>query len=222
MSNEVEYKGIKIKGGKLLLIFPLLGTIGGAIWAGFEGYARWVAMEDKIANYTAPDLSGFQKQLSDFDTKVNVIDEKIISLDTLVVGKVSSMEDKLETEITNMGTLLQSEISTALELVQSAQSDARDIRNELRKDINEVMDAIANVDKRTRTTEQEIRTSQRTAENDVRTLIQHAEDRFDGKRTAIESDATRRAETLDLKLKELEDRLRDMLTKALNNPLAGQ
>ena len=51
MSNEVEYKGIKIKGGKLLLILPLLGTIGGAIWAGFEGYARWVGMEEKIESY---------------------------------------------------------------------------------------------------------------------------------------------------------------------------
>ena len=54
------------------------------------------------------------------------------------------------------------------------------------------------------------------------TLIQHAEDRFDSKRTAIESDANRRNEALDAKLKELEDRLRDMLTRALNNPLAGQ
>ena len=211
MSNEVEYKGIKVKGGKLLLIFPLLGTIGGAIWAGFEGYARWVAMEDKIANYTAPDLSGFQKQLSDFNTTVNVTNEKI-----------ESLEIKIENEITNMNTLLQSEISTALELVQAAQGDARDIRNELRKDINEVMDNISAVDKRSRTTEQEIRGSQRTAENDVRTLIQHAEDRFDGKRTAIESDANRRNEAIDVKLKELEDRIIKLLERALNNPLAGQ
>jgi len=211
MSNEVEYKGIKIKGGKLLLIFPLLGTIGGAIWAGFEGYARWVAMEDKIANYTAPDLSGFTKQLSEFDTVVNVTNEKIQNLET-----------KLETEINSMSTLLQTEISTALDLVRSAQGDARDIRNELRKDINEVMDAISAVDKRSRASDTEVRNSVRNAENEVRTLIQHAEDRFDAKRTAIESDATRRADVLDGKLKELEDRLRDMLTKALNNPLAGQ
>jgi len=211
MSNELEYKGIKIKGGKLLLIFPLLGTIGGAIWAGFEGYARWVAMEDQIANYTAPDLSGFTKQLSEFDTVVNVTNEKIQNLET-----------KLENEITNMSTLLQSEISTALELVQSAQGDARDIRNELRKDINEIMDAISAVDKRSRTSEQDVRGSIRQSETEIRELIQHAEDRFDGKRTAIESDAQRRIEAMDVKLKELEDRLRDMLTKALNNPLAGK
>ena len=211
MSNELEYKGIKIKGGKLLLIFPLLGTIGGAIWAGFEGYARWVAMEDQIANYTAPDLSGFTKQLSEFDTVVNVTNEKIQNLET-----------KLENEITNMSTLLQSEISTALELVQSAQGDARDIRNELRKDINEIMDAITAVDKRSRTSEQDVRASVRQSETEIRELIQHAEDRFDGKRTAIESDAQRRIEVMDVKLKELEDRLREMLQRALNNPLTGQ
>jgi uncharacterized protein YqgV (UPF0045/DUF77 family) len=211
MSNELEYKGIKIKGGKLLLIFPLLGTIGGAIWAGFEGYARWVAMEDQIANYTAPDLSGFTKQLSEFDTVVNVTNEKIQNLET-----------KLENEITNMSTLLQSEISTALELVQSAQGDARDIRNELRKDINEIMDAISAVDKRSRTSEQDVRGSIRQSETEIRELIQHAEDRFDGKRTAIESDAQRRIEAMDVKLKELEDRLREMLQRALNNPLTGQ
>ena len=211
MSSEVEYKGIKFRGGKLLLIFPLLGTIGGAIWAGFEGYARWVAMEEQIASYIAPDLSGFQKQLSDFDTSVSVTNEKIGNLET-----------KLETELNNMNTLLQSEINTAMELVTLAQGDARDIRNELRKDLNDIMDSISAVDKRSRASAQETRGAVRTAENDIRTLIQHAEDRFDGKRTAIESDATRRAEAIDVKLKELEDRLRDMLQRALNNPLTGQ
>ena len=92
----------------------------------------------------------------------------------------------------------------------------------MRSDIHTVLDQIAAVDKRSRTTEQEIRSSIRTSENNIRKIIQHAEDRFDGKRTAIESDAQRRAEALDVKLKELEDRLRDMLEKALNNPLAGK
>jgi len=35
---EVEYQGIRVSGGKLLLILPLLGTLGGGLWAGFERY----------------------------------------------------------------------------------------------------------------------------------------------------------------------------------------
>jgi|TARA_Y100001938_G_scaffold150881_1_gene244073 cell division septum initiation protein DivIVA len=193
MTNEVEYKGIKIRGGKLLLILPLLGTLGGALWAGFEGYARWVAMEEKIDKYVAPDLSGF-------NLKLDVLEERITSLET------------------NTST----EMSAVKELVGAAQDDARTIRTDLRSDVHDVHDQIAAVDRRSRTMEQEIRTSIRTSENDIRSLIQHAEDRFDGKRTAIESDAQRRIETIDIKLKELEDRLRTMLERALNNPLAGQ
>tara|TARA_R100001082_G_scaffold101075_1_gene70498 strand:+ start:2116 stop:2730 length:615 start_codon:yes stop_codon:yes gene_type:complete len=204
MSNELEFAGIKFRGGKLVGILIALSTLVGGAYGAFEVYKDYMDMKEVIKSYEPPDLSGYESRL-------NVFEEKITNL-----------ENVIETKIANMEQILQSEISTALELVQSAQGDARDIRNELRKDINEVMDNISAVDKRSRLTEQEIRGSQRTAENDVRTLIQHAEDRFDGKRTAIESDATRRNEAIDVKLKELEDRLREMLTKALNNPLAGQ
>jgi len=61
---EVEYKGIKIGGSKLLLVFPLLGTIGGGLWAGFEFYKDYMDMRSKIEKYTAPDLSGFDKKLA--------------------------------------------------------------------------------------------------------------------------------------------------------------
>jgi ABC-type Fe3+/spermidine/putrescine transport system ATPase subunit len=53
-------------------------------------------------------------------------------------------------------------------------------------------------------------------------MIDHASDRFDSKRTAIESDAQRRIELIDSKLSELETKLREMLQRALDNPLAGQ
>jgi len=61
---EVEYKGIKIGGSKMLLILPLLGTIGGVLWGGFELWHRYQAMEVKIAKYVAPDLSGFDKRIA--------------------------------------------------------------------------------------------------------------------------------------------------------------
>ena len=191
--SEVEYKGIKLKGSKLLLILPLLGTLGGALWAGFEGYARWVAMEKKINEYVAPDLSSFNLRLE-------VLEERIVSLQ----------------ENVNIET------STLKELVGAAQDDARTIRTDIRNDVHEAHDQIANVDKRSRAMEQDIRTSLRQTETDLRTMIDHANDRFDSKRTAIESDAQRRIELIDSKLSDLETKLREMLQRALDNPLAGQ
>ena len=202
--SELEFAGVKFKGGRLVGILIALSTLVGGAYGTFEVYKDYIDMRAKINSYIAPDLSGI-------DNRLNLVEEKLTNLETLLNNK-----------ITNMEQILQSEISTAMSLVTAAQGDAMDIRNELRKDFNEVQDQISAVDKRSRASDQETRGAVRTAENEIKTLIQHAEDRFDGKRTAIESDAVRRNEVIDVKLKDLETRLREMLTRALNNPLAGQ
>ena len=210
--SEIEFGGVKFKSStKIIALLTALSTLGGAIWAGFEGYARWQAMETQINEFVAPDLSGFQE-------RVAVTDERIANLEENSSIKIEALSSEVHTILETITI----EVDALKQLVTAAQDDARTIRNDLRSDIHTVLDQIAAVDKRTRTTEAEIRSSIRTSENNIRKIIQHAEDRFDGKRTAIESDAQRRAEALDVKLKELEDRLRDMLEKALNNPLAGK
>ena len=202
--SELEFAGVKFKGGKIFGILLALSTLVGGAYGVFEVYKDYMDMKEVVRAYEPPDLTGFESRL-------NVFEEKLTNLETLLNNK-----------ITNMEQILQSEISTAMSLVTAAQGDARDIRNELRKDFNEVQDQITAVDKRSRASDQETRGAVRTAENEIKTLIQHAEDRFDGKRTAIEQDATRRSESINVLLKDLEDRLRAMLTRALNNPLAGQ
>jgi hypothetical protein len=213
--SELEFAGVKFKGGKLVGIIIALSTLVGGAYGVFEVYKDYMNMKEVVRAYEPPDLSGMEN-------RINLIEQQVIGLETLLNTKITTMDNILETKITNMEQILQSEMSTAMELVTAAQGDARDIRNELRKDLNDIMDSISAVDKRSRASAQETRGAVRTAENDIRTLIQHAEDRFDGKRTAIESDAARRNEAIDVKLQELEDRLRTMLERALNNPLSGQ
>ena len=213
--SELEFAGVKFKGGKVFGIILALSTLVGGAYGVFEVYKDYMNMKEIVRAYEPPDLSGMEN-------RINLIEQQVKGLETLLNTKITTMDNTLETKITNMEQILQSEMSTAMALVTAAQGDARDIRNELRKDLNDIMDSISAVDKRSRASAQETRGAVRTAENDIRTLIQHAEDRFDGKRTAIESDAARRNEAIDVKLKELEERLRDMLTRALNNPLSGQ
>ena len=137
---------------------------------------------------------------SGFNLKLELLEEKIDSLESNVTIEMSALK----------------------ELVGAAQDDARTIRTDIRNDVHEAHDQIANVDKRSRAMEQDMRTSLRQTETDLRTMIDHANDRFDSKRTAIESDAQRRIELIDSKLSDLETKLREMLQRALDNPLAGQ
>ena len=202
--SEVEYQGIKVKGGKLLLIFPLLGTLAGAIWAGFEGYARWVAMEKKINAYVAPDLSGFNLEL-------NVLEEKLNSIETTV----------------------STELNAVKELVDVAQDDARTIKTDLKNDmykLQDSMDQIVNdnreLNRSVHSKISDLETSTQymigDAGKNLNNLIQHASDRFDAKRTSIEENAQRRQDFLTDEMKNLEDRFDTKLQRALSNPLAGQ
>ena len=75
---EVEYKGIKIGGSKLLLIIPLLGTIGAGLWGGFELFTRYQAMEKKIDSYVTPDLSEFDKRLAVLSKQMVVVRESVM------------------------------------------------------------------------------------------------------------------------------------------------
>ena len=77
---EIEYKGIKMGGSKLLLILPLIGTLGGGLWAGFEFYKDYMDMRKKIESYMAPDLSGFDKKLAVMDKTMGAVTKEMASV----------------------------------------------------------------------------------------------------------------------------------------------
>ena len=77
---EIEYKGIKVGGSRLLFILPLLGTLGGGLWAGFEFYKDYMDMRKKISSYSAPDLSGFDKKLAVMDKTMASVTKEMASV----------------------------------------------------------------------------------------------------------------------------------------------
>ena len=62
--TEVEFAGVKFRGGKIFVIITALSTLGGGLYAGFEFWKDYMDMKEKIEKYTAPDLSGFDKRLA--------------------------------------------------------------------------------------------------------------------------------------------------------------
>jgi|TARA_Y100000361_G_scaffold2832_1_gene2408 hypothetical protein len=71
---EVEYKGIKIGGSKLLLILPLLGTIIGGLWGGFELYNRLLTAEKKLNEL---DPAAIQAEVQRLESVYDVIREDL-------------------------------------------------------------------------------------------------------------------------------------------------
>ena len=189
---KLEYKGLHISGTKWILIFPLIGTIIGGLWGGFELFKRYEDMEKLVSKYEAPDLSGFTTRLEVFDTQLK---EKLKSVNT--------------------------DINALKELVADAQETARDIRTDIKGEVNKQDDQIAAIDKRSRVDSQETRVIIRNAEKNfgelemgmlqvVRELITQTSKRWDDKLTKV-----------DIQIENLEKKIDKKITKALENPLAA-
>ena len=90
---EIEYGGIKLGGSKLLLVLPLIGTLGGGLWGGFEFYKDYMDMKEQIQNYVAPDLSEFDKNLAVLHEEMKVTREEVIIIRDAIGEQVDFMRD---------------------------------------------------------------------------------------------------------------------------------
>ena len=123
---EVEYKGIKIGGNKLLLILPLIGTLGGGLWAGFEFYKDYMNMRSKIERYTAPDLSGFDKKLAVMAKSVKETRREMVSVRTRV-GEIQTVTRDIREDTRADAGKLYSELSAVEARSRALDSETRGV-----------------------------------------------------------------------------------------------
>ena len=90
---EIEYGGIKVGGIKLLVVLPLIGTLGGGLWGGFEFYKDYTDMKEQIQNYVAPDLSEFDKNLAVLHEEMKITREEVVIIRDAIGEQVDFMRD---------------------------------------------------------------------------------------------------------------------------------
>jgi len=75
---EIEFAGIKFKGGRMVAVAMGLSTLVGGLYGGFEVYKDYMDMKEMITSYVAPDLSGFQEQLSVIEQKMASTEDSVL------------------------------------------------------------------------------------------------------------------------------------------------
>ena len=192
---EIEYGGVKLGGSKMLLIVPLIGTIVGGLWGGFEAYQRYLDMEARISEFVTPDLSEYDKRIAIINGRFAIVDahmEFVSKEINLFKGEISSIKDATEKHYITLKELKQS---------------MRDDIDRQEKIIDKVEDDIAKI------------------EADVRNTIDIADGRFENKRDQLQNDYEQKSDTIradvERKLTDLETRLNKKLQRALDNPLAN-
>ena len=123
---EIDVAGIKVKGGKLLIILPLIGTILGGLWGGFELFSRYQQMEQKINEYVAPDLSEFDKNLALVTEEINLFKEEIQIIKesiTETVGYARDMKHSMRDDLTRIEKI----VDQGEDDVKQVETDVRDM-----------------------------------------------------------------------------------------------
>jgi len=95
---EIEYQGIKVGGSKLLLIIPLIGSIIGGLWGGFEFYKDYTDMKEQIQSYVAPDLTGIENRVAVFAAE-NLTIRQTMEQQVKIIEKLSTDMYKIEERI---------------------------------------------------------------------------------------------------------------------------
>ena len=95
---EIEYAGVKVGGSKLLLIVPLVGSIIGGLWAGFEFYKDYSDMKEQIQSYIAPDLTGIENRVAVFAAE-NLTIRQTMDQRVKIIEKLSEDMYKIEERI---------------------------------------------------------------------------------------------------------------------------
>ena len=166
--TEVEYKGIKVGGGKLLLILPLLGTLSGGLWGGFELYNRLLDAEAKLSSLQPAAITA---EINRLETVYNIIREELVAdiagvandIDVVsrdidesnrlsrsiesstaetqreVRNDIYGIERAMQTQFQDMNTELRTMRSDLDDEIRSINEDLREIRSDLEERIEQIL-----------------------------------------------------------------------------------
>ena len=124
---EVEYQGIKFKGGKFFIILSLIGAIIGGGGTGYKVYDDYLDMKAKIESYTAPDLSNYDEQIAVLKSEVSMVLEEV----SLVNDVATSLKNDLRDDIKTM----KSDIRLQDRIIKDVETSVKDMDRQLHQDL---------------------------------------------------------------------------------------
>jgi len=146
---EIEVAGVKASGSKLLLILPLIGTLIGGLWGGFELYNRLLIAEKKLANLNPVEIT----------------------------NQVKLFKESSELELKNLQDLttvikddLAKDITEAVRLARQVESSSAETQRQIRTDVYNME---REMQKRFREMDQDIRDNKDDLEEKISTILEN-------------------------------------------------
>ena len=144
--TEVEFAGVKFRGGKIFIIITALSTLVGGLYAGFEFWKDYMDMKEMIETYVAPDLSGFDKRISimesRMDEEIDLFKEEMSVLKDevkLIAGINRDMKVDMKQDVRRIEKIVEDTEQRVKEDSREFSRDMRDLRKELEEKIKKAL-----------------------------------------------------------------------------------
>tara|TARA_R110002049_G_scaffold30355_1_gene103974 strand:- start:538 stop:1032 length:495 start_codon:yes stop_codon:yes gene_type:complete len=121
---EVEYEGIKMSGSKMLFILPLLGTLIGGLWGGFELYNRLLVAEEALANLKPEAIQAELVRLTELT--------EIIKTD--LREDINAAREDINTAKGDIN-IVREETGAVMDLARTTEKTSADTQREIRNDV---------------------------------------------------------------------------------------
>ena len=134
---EVEYQGLKVGGSQWLIILPLLGSIVGGLWGGFQLYDRLLDAELKLSKVNPIAITAEVEKLQGI---TNVIREELredIRVSSQLARDVESSSAETQRIIRNDVYEMEREMQDRF---KEMDSDIREMRKDLEERIQTILE----------------------------------------------------------------------------------
>ena len=163
---ELEFAGLKFKGGKIFIILTALGTLMGGAWGVFEFYKDYLNMKETISSYVAPDLSGFDKRLDLVQQEVEMMQSEmgmILEEVNLVASVAKELKNDLKADVRRIETIVE-DVETRVK------EDARTNERELKSTVDGIE---ADMNKLEKELEDEMKELQESVDKQIKLTLEN-------------------------------------------------
>ena len=149
---EVEIAGAKIKGGKIMLLVPIVSALGGGLWGGFEFYKDYISMKDIIQNIDVGSITAqntlTQTKLDEAidytrDIKNNLREDIMIT-----ESHVDKIRNEVQNAIDEMNQLQTDTLASMREVEALNRETEKDVRDTMRETESRIEEAMTKREER--------------------------------------------------------------------------
>lgn len=161
----ISIGGYEFTPAKLMVAFTLVSSILGGLYGAFEVYKDYVGMKKKIAEYTAPDLSEFDKRLA-------VIEQN----SSKTADYTRDIKTDLKNDIRRNETVTEQVERSVKQAQRETEAEMRQARKDVREDLDKARTEVNAVRKEMAEARREISRDVETLKKEVDNKIQKAID----------------------------------------------